>query len=78
MPDRVYITRDLKSFYASVECIERGLEPLTTKSLPWARKKLEPLEGRLTLADGTTIPIEGILEVEGELFAELPFEEELS
>lgn len=26
----VYITIDLKSFYASVECVERGLDPLTT------------------------------------------------
>lgn len=30
MSDRVYIAIDLKSFYASVECIERGLDPLTT------------------------------------------------
>ncbi|MGL6198151.1 MAG: DNA repair protein [Lachnospiraceae bacterium] len=29
--DRTYICIDLKSFYASVECIERGLDPLTTK-----------------------------------------------
>ena len=28
--ERVYIAIDLKSFYASVECIERGLDPLTT------------------------------------------------
>ncbi len=27
---RVYIAIDLKSFYASVECIDRGLDPLTT------------------------------------------------
>lgn len=27
---RVYIAIDLKSFYASVECVERGLDPLTT------------------------------------------------
>ncbi len=27
---RTYIAIDLKSFYASVECIERGLDPLTT------------------------------------------------
>lgn len=27
----IYIAIDLKSFYASVECIERGLNPLTTK-----------------------------------------------
>ena len=28
--DKQYITIDLKSFYASVECRERGLDPLTT------------------------------------------------
>lgn len=30
MRDPVYIAIDLKSFYASVECVERGLDPLTT------------------------------------------------
>lgn len=30
MKDRSYIAIDLKSFYASVECVERGLDPLTT------------------------------------------------
>lgn len=30
MGDRTYIAIDLKSFYASVECIERGLDPMTT------------------------------------------------
>ena len=29
MPEKVYIAIDLKSFYASVECIDRGLNPLT-------------------------------------------------
>ena len=28
--DKIYIAIDLKSFYASVECVERGLNPLTT------------------------------------------------
>lgn len=28
--NRVYIAIDLKSFYASVECMERGLDPMTT------------------------------------------------
>ena len=28
--NRIYIAIDLKSFYASVECAERGLDPLTT------------------------------------------------
>ena len=27
--NRTYIAIDLKSFYASVECVERGLDPLT-------------------------------------------------
>ena len=30
MKQRVYACIDLKSFYASVECMERGLNPLTT------------------------------------------------
>ena len=30
MKNRIYIAIDLKSFYASVECVERGLDPLTT------------------------------------------------
>ena len=30
MADRVYIAIDLKSFYASVECMERGLNPMAT------------------------------------------------
>ena len=30
MSERSYIAIDLKSFYASVECVEMGLDPLTT------------------------------------------------
>ena len=30
MGNRTYIAIDLKSFYASVECVERGLDPLST------------------------------------------------
>jgi DNA polymerase V len=30
MAERTYIAIDLKSFYASVECVERGLDPLRT------------------------------------------------
>jgi len=29
--ERSYLVIDLKSFYASVECVERGLDPMTTK-----------------------------------------------
>ena len=28
---RIYLAIDLKSFYASVECVDRHLDPLTTK-----------------------------------------------
>ena len=30
---KTYIAIDLKSFYASVECVARGLDPLTTNLL---------------------------------------------
>ena len=30
MRERYYAAIDLKSFYASVECVERGLNPMTT------------------------------------------------
>ena len=30
MKDRIYAAIDLKSFYASVECIARDLDPMTT------------------------------------------------
>ena len=30
MKQRIYFCIDLKSFYGSVECVERGLNPLTT------------------------------------------------
>lgn len=30
MPEKSYIAIDLKSFYASVECVDRGLDPLNT------------------------------------------------
>ena len=31
MEDRIYLCIDLKTFYASVECVERGLDPFETK-----------------------------------------------
>ena len=30
MPNRIYLCIDLKSFYASVECMERFRDPMTT------------------------------------------------
>ena len=31
MTQRIYVCIDLKSFYASVECRERGLDPMTAR-----------------------------------------------
>ena len=41
MPDKTYIAIDLKSFYASVECRERGLDPLTTHLVVADRSRTE-------------------------------------
>ena len=30
MENRIYLAINLKSFYASVECMERGIDPMTT------------------------------------------------
>lgn len=35
--DRTYLCIDLKSFYASVECVTRGLDPLTTNEFAGRR-----------------------------------------
>lgn len=39
--NRTYIAIDLKSFYASVECVERGLDPLTTNLVVADRERTE-------------------------------------
>ncbi len=39
--ERAYIAIDLKSFYASVECVERGLDPLTTNLVVADRNRTE-------------------------------------
>ena len=41
MAQKTYIAIDLKSFYASVECIERGLDPLTTNLVVADRSRTE-------------------------------------
>lgn len=43
-----------------------------------AIKKLDPLEGRLVLSDGTAIPIDDILEIEDGVSVDHPFGEEIS
>ena len=39
--DSVYIAIDLKSFYASVECMKRELDPLTTNLVVADRSRTE-------------------------------------
>ena len=39
--NRIYIAIDLKSFYASVECVERCLNPLTTNLVVADRSRTE-------------------------------------
>lgn len=41
MADKTYIAIDLKSFYASVECVERNLDPLTTNLVVADKSKTE-------------------------------------
>lgn len=39
--DKCYMAIDLKSFYASVECVERGLDPMTTNLVVADRERTE-------------------------------------
>lgn len=41
MKEKTYIAIDLKSFYASVECMERGLDPMTTNLVVADRSRTE-------------------------------------
>ena len=50
MRNKVYIAIDLKSFYASVECVERGLDPMTTNLV--VADQRDHLSGRVALPEG--------------------------
>lgn len=41
MKEKTYICCDLKSFYASVECVERGLDPMTTNLVVADQRRTE-------------------------------------
>ena len=41
MSGKIYLCIDLKSFYASVECVERGLDPLTTNLVVADKERTE-------------------------------------
>ena len=45
MSEKTYIAIDLKSFYASVECIERGLDPMTTNLVVADKKRTDKTIG---------------------------------
>ena len=53
MEKRIYLAIDLKSFYASVECAERHLDPLTANLVVADRTRTEKnhLPGRLSLSE---------------------------
>lgn len=52
--DHIYIAIDLKSFYASVECQERNLNPLTTNLVVADRERTEKnhLSGSFSFFEG--------------------------
>ena len=51
MKNRTYIAIDLKSFYDSVECRERGLDPLNTNGC----LRSGSASARLTQEDSTSL-----------------------
>ena len=80
--DKVYIAIDLKSFYASFECIERKLNPMTTNLVVADKKKeggayvdvmgivkeIDEYERCIVMTDKKKIPIEQVRAIEGDLF----------
>ena len=57
MDNRTYLAIDLKSFYASVECIERGLDPLRTNLVVADQSRTEKT---ICLAVSPSLKIHGI------------------
>ena len=51
MKERTYVCCDLKSFYASVECVERGLDPMTTNLVVADKHRKDDLPRRHSLAE---------------------------
>ena len=52
---RTYMSFDLKSFYASVECVERGLDPFTTNLIV-----ADPSRGERTICLAATPAIKAL------------------
>ena len=57
MRNRTYIAIDLKSFYASVECMERGLDPMTTNLVVAEKSRTSKT---ICLADSPSLKSYGI------------------
>lgn len=57
MDSRIYIAIDLKSFYASVECIDRGLDPMTTNLVVADKSRTEKT---ICLAVSPSLKVYGI------------------
>ena len=57
MDGRIYIAIDLKSFYASVECIDRGLDPMTTNLVVADKSRTEKT---ICLAVSPSLKVYGI------------------
>lgn len=57
MDGRIYIAIDLKSFYASVECINRGLDPMTTNLVVADKSRTEKT---ICLAVSPSLKVYGI------------------
>jgi len=47
--ERTYVCIDLKSFYASVECVARGLDPMATKLVV-----ADPTRAEMTICRGVS------------------------
>ena len=58
MSERIYLAIDLKSFYASVECRERQLDPMTTHLVVADKSRTEKnhLPGGIPLSEGLRDP----------------------
>lgn len=60
--NHIYIAIDLKSFYASVECRERDLDPLTTNLVV---ADAERTEKTICLAVSPSLKVYGIMDERG-------------
>ena len=60
MKERTYICCDLKSFYASVECVERGLDPMTTNLVVADKSRTEKTISMMTFFTCPIRPLQNI------------------